>query len=162
MWESGGIPTRILNFGTGYGWVVSFKSGLYSSGEGPWVPIVWEVGWVPEPIWTLWRKIKSLFLPPSLHTVSAIPPPARVEIWCEMGHNGADIRSIFNWDSDRWCCSFQQTETQEIAICPQVSPEMQPAQWDVDVFMGETRVRVFLYFSPKLDSADLTEFIYHK
>jgi hypothetical protein len=27
-------------------------------GKEPPVPILWEAGWAPEPVWTLWRKQK--------------------------------------------------------------------------------------------------------
>jgi hypothetical protein len=32
----------------------------FSSGKGPTVPIGWEVGWTPEPVWSIWRSENSL------------------------------------------------------------------------------------------------------
>jgi hypothetical protein len=36
----------------------------------PAVPIGWEAGWDPEPVWTLWRKEKSL--PPAGNQTPAV------------------------------------------------------------------------------------------
>jgi hypothetical protein len=44
-------------------------------------------------------------------------------------------------------------ETQEIAICPQVSFEMKCTPWGADIFMGGTTV--FLYFRTELVSVSL-------
>jgi hypothetical protein len=39
-------------------WLAS-RLGRFIPGEDSAVPIVQDVGWVPEPIWTLWRGEKS-------------------------------------------------------------------------------------------------------
>jgi len=48
---------------------VSHTGGLAPEKE-PLVPILYEVGWVSEPAWTLWRGEE--ILPP--------PPPAEIEL----------------------------------------------------------------------------------
>jgi hypothetical protein len=53
----GGIAPHILNLGTGWRWVVNFRPlPLNSNGKSPPVPIGWEAGWAPEPVWTRWLR----------------------------------------------------------------------------------------------------------
>jgi hypothetical protein len=93
---------------------------------------------------------------PIFCTVWDILPPARGGTLWRLSS------SILNEDSDWWCCSFQETDTQQIAICPQVSRPMHCAQWGVDEFMGGTTV--FSYFRTSRDwvSLQLTGLIFHE
>jgi hypothetical protein len=60
--QSGGVAPRVLNCDTRKKWVVSLTTWLLNpEGEMP-VPAGWENGWTPAPVWTLWRKEKSLTL----------------------------------------------------------------------------------------------------
>jgi hypothetical protein len=57
---SGRIDTLFLDLGTSWRWVVSFKPRpLHPRGKEHPVPIVKEVGWAPEPVWTTWRSANS-------------------------------------------------------------------------------------------------------
>ena len=49
----------ILNLGTRWSSVVSFTPWLLYPGEGTVVSVQKEAGWVPEAVWTLWRRDKS-------------------------------------------------------------------------------------------------------
>jgi len=48
---------HILDISSRGRWVVSFTPRpLYRPGKEPLVPIRWEAGWAPKPVWTRWRK----------------------------------------------------------------------------------------------------------
>jgi hypothetical protein len=50
----------LLDLVTRWRWVVSFTPlPLYLLGNEPPVPIGWEAGWAPEPVYTLWKREKS-------------------------------------------------------------------------------------------------------
>jgi hypothetical protein len=55
-WGSGGIAPRILNLGTRRRWAISFMPKALTPRERALVPVVWEAEWVPEPVWTWWRR----------------------------------------------------------------------------------------------------------
>jgi hypothetical protein len=51
---SGGIAPRILNLGARCRWIVIHAPVTSVPGKEPLVRILYEVGWVPESIWTRW------------------------------------------------------------------------------------------------------------
>jgi hypothetical protein len=58
-WGRGGIAPFILNHGTRSGWVVISRLRPHlPPGKSP-VPILQEVGWAPEPVWTQRLEEKS-------------------------------------------------------------------------------------------------------
>jgi hypothetical protein len=60
VWGSGCIDPRFLELGISWRWVVSFTPRpLYPRGKNPRVPIRYEAGWAPEPVWTIWRSENS-------------------------------------------------------------------------------------------------------
>jgi hypothetical protein len=59
VWGNGGLAPRLLNFGAGWRWVVSFTfPTALPTGKEHSVPIEWEAGWAPEPFWTRWWREK--------------------------------------------------------------------------------------------------------
>jgi hypothetical protein len=57
----GGVGVQIYIFLTSAlvgEWSAS-RPGRFTPGKEPPVPIGEEVGWTPEPIWTLWRRENS-------------------------------------------------------------------------------------------------------
>jgi hypothetical protein len=52
VWGSGCIDPHFIDLGTSWRWVVSFMSRPLYPRERASVPIVWKVGWTPEPVWT--------------------------------------------------------------------------------------------------------------
>jgi hypothetical protein len=59
MYRSTFFLTSVLVAGE---WSVS-RPSRFTPGKEPPVPIVKEVGWTPEPVWTTWRSFKFLTLP---------------------------------------------------------------------------------------------------
>ena len=58
--EIEGMALLTLNLGTRWRWVVSFTlRPLYPRNRTP-MPIEWEAWLAEEPVWTLWRREKSL------------------------------------------------------------------------------------------------------
>ena len=60
-WETRGTASVILKLGTRKRLAVRFTplATLLPVKKAP-VPIEQEVGWAPEPVWTFWRRQKSL------------------------------------------------------------------------------------------------------
>lgn len=60
-WSRGVTP--FINLGSRLMWVVSFTLWLLLHlGKELTVPIGWEAGWVPEPLWMFWRREKFMAL----------------------------------------------------------------------------------------------------
>jgi hypothetical protein len=60
VWGNGCIDPYFIDLGTSWRWVVSVTPRpLYLQGEIPPVPIEYEVGRTPEPVWTPWRRENS-------------------------------------------------------------------------------------------------------
>ena len=57
------IVPLILNLGMRCRWVASFTPRPLYSRREPLVPIVREIGWAQDPIWTVRRRHKCLYLP---------------------------------------------------------------------------------------------------
>jgi len=58
--SSGKLP-RILNLDTGWWCVVNIiPRPIYFRGKKPPVSIDWKAEWVPDPVWTFWRRDKLL------------------------------------------------------------------------------------------------------
>jgi hypothetical protein len=56
VWGSGCINPHFLGLGTSWRWVVSFTPlPLYPLERAP-VPSLQDIGWTPEPVWTIWRS----------------------------------------------------------------------------------------------------------
>jgi hypothetical protein len=72
MWAD--LYPRILNLGARWRWVISFTPRPLYQGEEHPVPIGWEAGWAPEPVWTRWRRKK--FLAPAGNRNPIVQPVA--------------------------------------------------------------------------------------
>jgi hypothetical protein len=68
--------STILDLGIRWRWVVSFTLRPLYPGEKspPYIPIGWEA-WVPEPVWTLWRREISCL---TRNRTPAVQPIARL------------------------------------------------------------------------------------
>jgi hypothetical protein len=65
--------------------VVSFTlRPLYPPGKEALVPIGYEVGWTPEPVWTIWRKFLTL----SGLELRPLRRPARSQSLCRLRYPG--------------------------------------------------------------------------
>jgi hypothetical protein len=61
MIEEWRYSSTILDLGTRWRWeAILTPLPIYPPGKDPPVPIGQEAGWVPEPVWALWRGAKSL------------------------------------------------------------------------------------------------------
>jgi hypothetical protein len=56
----------------GGGWS-SARPGLFTQGKQLLVPIGYEAGWAPEPVWTLWRGEKSVAPVGNQNTIPRVP-----------------------------------------------------------------------------------------
>jgi hypothetical protein len=55
--------STIFDLGTRWRWVINFTPlPLYPRRNSPYMPIVLEIGWVPEQAWTLWKRENLLLL----------------------------------------------------------------------------------------------------
>jgi hypothetical protein len=71
------MDSRFLGLGTSWRRVVGFTAlPLYHRGKETTVPISWEVGWSPEPVWTIWRSYNSLPYRDSNSDLSVVHPVA--------------------------------------------------------------------------------------
>jgi hypothetical protein len=58
-WGSGGIAPRLLDLDTRCRWLARFTSrATLPPGKEPPVPVGYEAGWAPEPVWTRHRREK--------------------------------------------------------------------------------------------------------
>jgi len=84
----GGMDPLFLTLGIGWRVVVSVTPQLLYPREGTLVPTVQEAGWVPDWVWTFWRKELSL-------ATAGIRTPARKPL-ANLYTDYANIQTCFD------------------------------------------------------------------
>jgi hypothetical protein len=72
----------------------ALSHGRFNPGERASVPSEYEVGWNPEPVWTLWRRENTLLPPPGIEP-RFLSCPAPILITIMIHSHGLWKRSKF-------------------------------------------------------------------
>jgi hypothetical protein len=90
VWGSGGIATPILTSALDGDDQLHASAALTPVKEHP-VPIAEEAGWVPEPVWMLWRREKSY---PAGNRTPTVQPVARFYIGSVLFRNFLQMAGV--------------------------------------------------------------------
>jgi hypothetical protein len=84
------IDPHFLDLGTSWRWVVSVTPLTLYPGKEPPVPILYEVGWTSEPVWTIWRS--KNFPPTGTRTPAPHGRPARSQSLYQLSYPDSRIQ----------------------------------------------------------------------